>query len=108
MQVRIQVALLLVAYLALSASGLPPRKRNAHIQRVRRKVGQLNITSTPVEYMRDLLSNIADEDGKPTDLVQNPTTVWCFTDEGRPTRLVVICVCVCGNVRLSSFILVFL
>lgn len=77
------MALLLVAYLALSASGLPPRKRNAHIQRVRRKVGQLNITSTPVEYMRDLLSNIADEDGKPTDLVQNPTTVWCFMDEGR-------------------------
>ena len=76
------MALLLTAYLVLSAFALPLRKRNAHTRRVRRKVGQLNVTSTPVKYMRDLLSNIADEEGKPTDLSQNPTTVWCFRDEG--------------------------
>ena len=52
--------------------------------RVRRKVGQLNLTadSTPVEYMKKVLSSITDEEGKPRYGSLDPTTVWCFLDKG--------------------------
>lgn len=50
--------------------------------RDRRKVGQLEITTTPLEYMQQVRESIADEEGKPKDLLSTPTTVWCFQDKG--------------------------
>lgn len=77
------MVLLVAVCLALSAAAVPLRQRKSHLQRVRRKVGQLNVSSTSVQYMEDLLLKIADEEGKPRNLVQDPLTVWCFMDEGR-------------------------
>lgn len=78
------MVLLVAVCLALSAAALPLKQRKSPPQRVRRKIGQLNsISSTPLEYMRNLLLKIDDEEGKPKNPVEDPLTVWCFMDEGR-------------------------
>ena len=52
-------------------------------ERHRRKVAQLEIGSTPMEYMMQLVSNLADERGRPKNYTQDPTSVWCFMDKGK-------------------------
>lgn len=92
------MVLLVVVCLALSAAALPLRQRKSPLQRVRRKIGQLNISSTPMEYMKGLLSKIDDEEGKPRNPVQDPLTVWCFMDEGRrPVECPSSSICVAHN-----------
>lgn len=50
--------------------------------RHRRKVAQLEIGSTPMDYMIRLKSNLSDERGTPKNYTQDPTSVWCFMDKG--------------------------
>ena len=61
--------------------------------RIRRRVGQLNLTadSTPVEYMKQVLSSITNEEGKPRYGARDPTTVWCFLDKGEYAELYRYC-----------------
>lgn len=51
-------------------------------QRFRRKVGNLNITSTPQEYIRNLYEEYTHENGKPRLGIDRPTDVWVFPDKG--------------------------
>lgn len=55
---------------------------NPRSERHRRKVAQLEIGSTPMEYMMQLRSNLSDERGRPKNYTQDPTSVWCFMDKG--------------------------
>lgn len=47
--------------------------------RFRRKVGNLNITTTLQQYMQDLYEEYASESENRED---KPTDVWCFPDKG--------------------------
>ena len=75
------VILLLASVLlvVLQSSTAEPRLRD---RLSKRKVGQLEITTTPLEYMQHVRDSIADEEGKPKDLLSTPTSVWCFQDKG--------------------------
>ena len=99
------MVLLVAVCLALSAAALPLRQRKSPPQRVRRKIGQLNsISSTPLEYMRNLLLKIDDEEGKPKNPVEDPLTVWCFMDEGRrPVECPSSSVCITHNFTYTSY-----
>jgi hypothetical protein len=52
-------------------------------QRLRRKVSDLDLTSGPVEYMKQLRSSLTNEDGSPTmEREDDPTSVWGLVDKG--------------------------
>ena len=52
-------------------------------QRLRRKVADLDLTSGPIEYMKQLRSSLTNEDGSPTmEREDDPTTVWGLVDKG--------------------------
>ena len=55
--------------------------------RFRRRVGNLNITSTLEQYVRDLYEEYASESGYGAD---KPTDVWCFADKGEISLLLCI------------------
>ena len=51
--------------------------------RLRRKVANLDLSSGPVEYMKQLRSSLTNEDGNPTmDREDDPTNVWGLVDRG--------------------------
>lgn len=50
--------------------------------RYRRKVAQLEVGSTPMDYMIRLKSDLSDERGRPKNYTRAPTSVWCFMDKG--------------------------
>lgn len=79
--------LLLLAVFVTLAACLPMRPQETtndeeELTRFRRKIGHLNITSTPREYIRTLFDDYAYEDGKPRYGADRPTDVWCFPDKG--------------------------
>lgn len=79
------LSVLLLLLLAGVAVGLPMPRSTSNdeaLPRMRRRVGDLNITSTPHEYMRKLFEEYADEDGKPKHDGTKPTDAWCFPDKG--------------------------
>lgn len=49
--------------------------------RFRRRVGNLNITSTLEQYIRDLYEEYASESGRLRYGADKPTDVWCFADK---------------------------
>lgn len=52
-------------------------------QRSKRKVADLDLTSGPVEYMKQLRSSLTNEDGSPTmEREDDPTSVWGLVDKG--------------------------
>ena len=52
-------------------------------QRMNRKVADLDLTSGPIEYMKQLRSSLTNEDGSPTmEREDDPTTVWGLVDKG--------------------------
>jgi hypothetical protein len=51
-------------------------------ERFRRRVGNLNITSTLEQYVHDLYEEYASESGKLRYGADKPTDVWCFPDKG--------------------------
>ena len=54
-------------------------------ERARRKVANLDVTSGPVEYMKELRSSLTNEDGSPTmESDDDPTSVWGLVDRGKP------------------------
>lgn len=54
-----------------------------HQQRMRRKVADLDLSSGPVEYMKQLRSSLTNEDGSPTmEREDDPTSVWGLVDKG--------------------------
>ena len=81
-------AFLLVAMMVGPAISLPMQQRPASatdqesMQRMRRRVGNLNITSIPQQYVQELFDEYAFEDGKPRHGTARPTDVWCFPDKG--------------------------
>ena len=51
--------------------------------RLRRKVANLDLSSGPIEYMKQLRSSLTNEDGSPTmDRDDDPTNVWGLVDRG--------------------------
>lgn len=50
-------------------------------ERFRRRVGNLNITSTLEQYVHDLYEEYASESGKLRYGADKPTDVWCFPDK---------------------------
>lgn len=86
------IGMILLLALALAACR-PLRQRRttasatddvaASQQRLRRKVGNLNITSTPEQYIRDLYEEYVTDSGTPRSGADKPTDVWCFPDKGR-------------------------
>ena len=57
-------------------------QQNHDNMRYRRKVAQLEIGSTPMDYMIQLKTNLSDERGTPKNYTVDPTSVWCFMDKG--------------------------
>ena len=79
------LSVLLLFLLAGVAVGLPMPRSTSNdeaLPRMRRRVGDLNSTSTAHEYMRKLFEEYADEDGKPKHRGNKPTDAWCFLDKG--------------------------
>ena len=80
------ISQLLVLALALRLSvSLPAMQRGSSSsseeeprRRLARKVGNLNITSTPEQYMRDLYEDYE----HPSHDLDRPTDIWCFPDKG--------------------------
>lgn len=79
--------------LGLSAA-LPTRRRAASETteeetpqpRFARKVGNLNVTSTPVQYVRDLYESTYEQENERTrQTLGKPTDIWCFPDRGELT-----------------------
>ena len=51
--------------------------------RLRRKASDLDLSSGPVEYMKQLRSSLTNEDGSPTmERDDDPTSVWGLVDKG--------------------------
>lgn len=82
-------ALLFAALISILAlvDALPvpvsPEEHRVNV-RHRRKVAQLEVGSTPMDYMIRLKSDLSDERGTPKNYTHDPTSVWCFMDKGRP------------------------
>ena len=87
-----------VALLMLDLSAaLPTRRRSTsetteeetpqlQRRRIARKIGGLNVTSTPVQYMRSLYEESYElENEKTRQTAGKPTDVWCFPDRGELT-----------------------
>lgn len=74
--------LVLTSLVAMLHSYPVPSPQASRSERHRRKVAQLEIGSTPMEYMMELRSNFSDEGGRPKNYTQDPTSVWCFMDKG--------------------------
>ena len=84
----------IVLVLDLSAA-LPTRRRSKATadetpqlqrQRFARRVSGLNVTSTPVQYMRALYEDAYElENEKMRQTASKPTDVWCFPDRGELT-----------------------
>ena len=56
---------------------------SVHQQRTRRKVSDLDVSTGPVEYMKQLRSSLTNEDGSPTmEREDDPTSVWGLVDKG--------------------------
>lgn len=54
-----------------------------HQQRLRRKASDHDLSSGPVEYMKQLRSSLTNEDGSPTmEREDDPTSVWGLVDKG--------------------------
>ena len=52
-------------------------------ERLRRKVADMDVTTGPVEYMKQLRSSLTNEDGNPTmEREDDPTNVWGLVDRG--------------------------
>ena len=89
MSVRSALLFATLASLAALMQALPvpvlPKARSES-SRYRRKVAQLDVGSTPMDYMIQLKSDLSDERGTPKNYTQDPTSVWCFMDKGRPAR----------------------
>lgn len=90
MTVSARSALLFAALLWISAQpvdALPvpvsPEEHRVNV-RHRRKVAQLEVGSTPMDYMIQLKSALSDERGTPKNYTHDPTSVWCFMDKGKP------------------------
>lgn len=79
------ISVFLLFLLAGVAVGFPMPRSTSNdeaLPRMRRRVGDLNITSTPQEYMRKLFDEYAYEDGRPKHAGSKPTDAWCFPDKG--------------------------
>lgn len=69
-----------VGYEDLAAS----LQSNKQQGRARRKVADLDVTSGPVEYMKQLRSSLTNDDGSPTmERDDDPTNVWGIVDRGK-------------------------
>lgn len=92
------IGIVLLVLIALAASRPLKQQRTASAtddvaapqQRLRRRVGNLNITSTPEQYIRDLYDEYVSESGKPRQGVNKPTDVWCFPDKGEYMSILAI------------------
>ena len=88
MSARLPLLLATLATLAPLLLSLPVQLPAVHRSsaepnaRFRRKVAQLQVGSTPMDYMIQLKSDLSDERGTPRNYTQNPTSVWCFMDKG--------------------------
>ena len=51
-------------------------------ERVRRKIGNLDTSTGPMEYMKQLRNNLTHSNGKPKNGEEDPTSVWCILDKG--------------------------
>lgn len=68
-----------LAAASLLLGTLPVRQQ----QRLRRKVSDLDLSSGPLEYMKQLRSSLTSEDGSPTmEGEDDPTSVWGLVDKG--------------------------
>ena len=57
---------------------------NSHaeiVRRFRRKVGNYDGVG-PLEYMQNLRDSKVDDRGVPKDIENNPTSTWCFMEQG--------------------------
>lgn len=81
-----------IAILSLLASVTArPLPELSSPSRFRRKVGQLEVGSTALTYMREIMSNLADDQHRPRSIQQGPTSVWCFLDRGKFICVGLIC-----------------
>ena len=82
------VVLATIVLLGLSAA-LPTGRRTEGDEspqlRVARKAGNLNETSTPQQYMRNLYEDYELENSKTRQSTDKPTDIWCFPDKGELT-----------------------
>ena len=90
---RLALLLATVASLAVLLHSLPVHVPAASTEnaRYRRKVAQLRVGSTPMDYMIQLKSDLSDERGTPKNYTQNPTSVWCFMDKGKLRKYINAC-----------------
>ena len=58
--------------------------------RPRRKAGDMDTSAGPTEYMRQLYSRFADEEGSLRNAGGDPTSVWGILDEGIYTACTVL------------------
>ena len=54
--------------------------------RFARKAGNLNVTLTPQQYLRDLYEEYELENLKTRQSTDKPTDIWCFSDKGELTH----------------------
>ena len=67
----------------LSTAAVHPQQYSHARERLRRKVSDLDLSSGPVEYMKELRSSLTNADGTPTmEREDDPTTVWGLVDKG--------------------------
>ena len=68
----------------LDASLLSRNSFNLALERPRRKVADMDVSSGPVEYMKQLRSSLTNENGSPTlEREDDPTNVWGLVDRGK-------------------------
>lgn len=79
--VLISILLLLLSAKQTASEQQSNAKLNEPALRFRRKAGQHNGLD-PLEYMKKLRESMASSSGTPTDLDNNPTSVWCLLDQG--------------------------
>lgn len=79
--VLIPIILLLMSAKQTASQQQSNAKLNEAALRFRRKAGQYDGLD-PLEYMKKLRESMASSNGTPTDLDNNPTSVWCLLDQG--------------------------
>ena len=71
-----------VAGIPLDFASRLREKEQQRLQREQRRVAELDTSAGPKEYMKTLVSELTDEDGRPKNLTGAPTDIWCLLDQG--------------------------
>lgn len=96
--ILLMVTLLQTLVLAATVASVPldfasrlREKEQQRLQREQRRVGKLDTSAGPKEYMKSLVSQLTDENGRPKNLTEDPTNIWCLLDQGGSIVLATTC-----------------